>query len=494
MYDTSPAVERAAEAARQAGGGRPSLADWLLVLLEDDEGRPAALLERAGVPLEVVRVAAGDLPNPPFAPDSGTLFNTARELGIRFRADPALTTDLVFLAVLLADSAFVRPLHDSGLAVETLLPLLRNGLPDDGAAQVGAEFEVSELPQSLTAARVVDANLNRGREALRVLDDYARFVLDDRGLTERVKKLRHELAEASIRLPAGLLLAARDTANDVGTAVFTEREYARTTPAEVAAVNLKRLQEALRSAEEFGKVLDSAFGKAVEAIRYEAYTLEREVVRGTDARARLADARLYVLLTGSQCLRAMDWLIEQAALGGADVFQLREKGLPDRELIARAKQVREWTRRAGVLFVVNDRPDIARLVEADGVHLGQDDLPVAAARRIVGPEVLVGVSTHSLEQVRQAVRDGADYLGVGPTFPSRTKQFEAFAGLDFVREVAAETTLPWFALGGINTSNVAEVVAAGAGRIAVSAAIATADEPRAVAVRLKGVLLAPRAG
>src|SRR4051794_10471359 len=105
---------------------------------------------------------------------------------------------------------------------------------------------------------------------------------------------------------------------------------------------------------------------------------------------------------------------------------MREKDLPDRELLERARQLRQWTRQAGVLFIVNDRPDIARLVEADGVHLGQDDLPVREARRILGPDALVGVSTHNLEQVRQAILDGASYLGVGPTFPSKTKEFREF--------------------------------------------------------------------
>ena len=490
MYDTSPAVERAEATAVAAGDGRPTLAHWLLALLDDDMGRPASLLERAGLPLETVVAAVRECADPPPAPAPSTLYATAREFGIRLKADPSLTTDLVFLALLVADPAFTATLAGAGVAVEPLFALLRTVDPTAGSDfAAGSDFVVSDPPEQLAAARAVDANLNRARESLRVLDDHARFVLDDRGLTERVKHLRHSLAEATAKLPAGLLLAARDTPRDVGTTVSTRREYARTTPAEVAAVNLKRLQEALRSAEEYGKVLDAAFGRAVEAIRYEAYTLERELVRGTDVRARLADARLYVLLTGSQCTRALDWVIEQAALGGADVVQLREKELPDRELIARARQVREWTRKAGVLFVVNDRADIARLAEADGVHLGQDDLPVAAARRIVGPDLLIGVSTHDLEQVRRAARDGADYLGVGPTFPSQTKQFGAFAGLDFVREVAAETTLPAFALGGITAKNVAEVVAAGATRIAVSAAIATADEPRTAAVRLKTALL-----
>src|SRR5205085_7154473 len=102
----------------------------------------------------------------------------------------------------------------------------------------------------------------------------------------------------------------------------------------------------------------------------------------------------------------LDWTIAEVAAGGAHIIQLREKGLADRELLERARNVRRWTRQAGLLFIVNDRPDIARLVEADGVHLGQDDLPLHAARRIVGPDLLIGVSTHSLEQLRQAVLDG----------------------------------------------------------------------------------------
>lgn len=490
MYEISPAVERVEEAVRQASNGRPTLAHWLLALLDDDMGRPAALLERTGLELESIKGAIGAT-TAPQAPDSLRLYSTARELGVKFKADPALTTDLLFTAVLLADADFATGLAASGLVVETLLGLMRTAETDSGPAFTGGDFVVSDPSEHLAAARAVDVNLNRSREALRVLDDYARFVLDDRGLTEQLKSLRHSLAEASARLPQGLLLAARDTEQDVGTTIGTAREYARTTPAEVAAVNVKRLQEALRSAEEYGKVLDAGFGKVVEAIRYEAYTLERQLLRGADAKAKLVDARLYVLLTGSQCVASMDWIIEQAAEGGADVFQLREKNLTDRELIARARRMREWTRRAGVLFIVNDRPDIARLVEADGVHLGQDDLPVAAARRIVGPDAIIGVSTHNIEQVRRAVKDGADYLGVGPTFPSSTKQFEAFAGLDFVREVAEETTLPAFALGGISLANVAEVTAAGGTRIAVSAAIATADEPRGIATALKSALLAP---
>jgi thiamine-phosphate pyrophosphorylase len=211
-------------------------------------------------------------------------------------------------------------------------------------------------------------------------------------------------------------------------------------------------------------------------------------VAGAAAREKLAHARLYVLLTAAQCPAALDWTIAEAAAGGVGVVQLREKELPDRDLLERARNVRQWTRRAGVLFVVNDRPEIARLSEADGVHLGQDDLPVKDARRVLGPDALIGVSTHTIEQVRQAVLDGADYIGVGPTFPSKTKAFTDFPGLGFVRAVAAETALPAFALGGIGPENVGQVVAAGGRRVAVSSSVASAADPQRVARMLRAAL------
>jgi thiamine-phosphate pyrophosphorylase len=199
------------------------------------------------------------------------------------------------------------------------------------------------------------------------------------------------------------------------------------------------------------------------------------------ARAVLADCRLYVLLTASQCAASLEWTIQGAANGGATMFQLREKNLNDRELCDRARQVRRWTRKAGVRFIMNDRPDIARLAEADGVHLGQDDMAVQEARRIIGSRALIGVSTHNLEQVHQAVLDGASYIGVGPAFPSGTKDFAELAGPEFVRQATSATTLPAFVIGGIRLDTIAAAAAAGARRVAVSQAICQADDPGLVA-------------
>lgn len=338
------------------------------------------------------------------------------------------------------------------------------------------------------ATRVVDAAANRAREALRVLEDYARFVCDDAFLSRLCKELRHDLASTLGVLPPATLLAARETIHDVGTTIQTEREGIRTSARAVAIANAKRLQESLRTLEEFGKLYGSVFGGRLEALRYRAYTLERIAVLGDEVQTRLAGVKLYVLVSTTGCAGPLEWTIREAVAGGAGVIQLREKALADRPFVKLARLVRRWTREAGALFVVNDRPDIARLAEADGVHLGQDDLTVFDARKIVGPDALVGVSTHTIEQLHAAVRDGASYVGVGPTFPSATKEFESLAGLEFVRQVATETSLPAFVLGGVTPANVADVVRAGGRRVAVSAAVAKAEDPRHAATLLTNMI------
>ena len=166
------------------------------------------------------------------------------------------------------------------------------------------------------------------------------------------------------------------------------------------------------------------------------------------------------------------------------MFNFGEKSLNDRELLKVAQDVRAWTNEHRSLLIINDRPDIAVACHADGVHLGQDDLSVPAVRKIVGSSMLIGVSTHDIEQVRTAIYDGADYLGAGPTFPSQTKNFSEYPGLDFVRQISEETSLPWFAIGGIDDTNLEDVLQAGATRIAVSGVVCQSAHPRGVCQNL----------
>jgi thiamine-phosphate pyrophosphorylase len=192
-----------------------------------------------------------------------------------------------------------------------------------------------------------------------------------------------------------------------------------------------------------------------------------------------ADRRLY-LVTGAR--PDLDSFLEAAVRGGVDLVQIREKRLPDPELIPVLHEARRVTRRLGVPLVVNDRPDLAVLVDADYVHVGQDDLPVGVARRF---GVGVGLSTHAPEEIDRA--DG-DYIGVGPVYATPTKEGRAPVGLALVRYAAAHARQPWFAIGGIDETNVSDVVAAGAVRIAVVRAIGDADDPERAAAALKSAL------
>jgi thiamine-phosphate pyrophosphorylase len=188
-----------------------------------------------------------------------------------------------------------------------------------------------------------------------------------------------------------------------------------------------------------------------------------------------------VLLDGGPSTEGFVAVARALAEAGVHAIQLRDKELDDRALLERARALHAILRPAGVLFIMNDRPDLAVLALADGVHVGQEELSVKDVRAIVGPKALIGVSTHSIEQARQAVLDGANYLGVGPTFPSGTKHFESFPGLGLLRAVAAEIRLPAFAIGGITAENLPQVLETGMGRIAVGQAISRAADPAAAA-------------
>ncbi len=332
--------------------------------------------------------------------------------------------------------------------------------------------------------RLIDANANRAREALRVLEDFARFVLNDKALCCDLKSIRHDLRHAlGALLPHALL--CRDTAGDVGTANKTPAELARADLSDIVTAAGKRLGEALRAIEEYAKVVGPDVSPLIESLRYRFYDLETRLARRLHPKSRLSDSRLCVLITESACRG--DWFDTAVAAidGGADMLQLREKDLEGAELLCRAKRFVELCRSRGVIAIVNDRPDIALLADADGVHLGQGDLPLTEARKLLGPSQIIGVSTHTLDHARQAQADGADYIGVGPIFPSPTKPRDFLPGLDFGRQVADNINLPAYAIAGITIDNLDEVLATGLKRIAVTQAVTNAQNPRAAAVALK---------
>ncbi|NLX53972.1 MAG: thiamine phosphate synthase [Planctomycetaceae bacterium] len=352
-----------------------------------------------------------------------------------------------------------------------------------------AENQIPEPAGPATIYRILDANRNRCLEGLRVVEEHVRFIWEDQHLVAQCKQLRHDLVTVLASLPRAELQAARDVLADVGTSVTTHSEYERADVDSVVAANWSRVQQSLRSLEEYLKVLAPAAAAQLEVLRYRSYTIERAVTVLSASRDRLAAARLYVLVDGRASLGVFRQLIERLVQGGADMLQLRDKTLSDRALLKRARVLREITREHGVLFIMNDRADLAALAQADGVHLGQDDVAVKDARGVVGARALVGVSTHNLDQARQAVLEGANYLGCGPTFPSVTKEFTQFPGVEFLREVHREIRLPAFAIGGINSAHIDRVLAAGFARVAVSNSVVNAADPAEATRALKSRLL-----
>lgn len=340
-----------------------------------------------------------------------------------------------------------------------------------------------------SSARILDANANRAREALRVLEDLARFHLSDSELTARLKRLRHDLTSAMRALPLDDmdLLAARDTAQDVGVEISTPQEGKRADHAAVAAAAGGRLGEALRSLEEHAKLLDAPAAAATfQSLRYLSYQVQQRVVLALKG-AAAPQWTVGVLLTEDRCRLPWFEVARQAVAAGATYLQLREKKLTDRELLTRIRALVELARSKRVAVIVNDRADLAMLARADGVHVGQTDLPAEDIRRLVGTRLLVGVSAANLLHARAAVLAGADYLGLGPMFPSTTKPKDVLSGPGLVSAVLGDETtrgVPHLAISGISRSNLPQLRAVGCRGIAVSSAVCGAADPGAAVADL----------
>jgi thiamine-phosphate pyrophosphorylase len=345
----------------------------------------------------------------------------------------------------------------------------------------------------MSVARLIDANANRAREALRVMEDAARFVLDDEPLSRALKDLRHDLRAALGRLPAGWIEANRDTPGDVGTTIKAADESQRLGLADVVIAAGKRLSEALRAMEEAGKTFDPAFAATVEALRYRAYDIEHRLqFRMGTGRAR--QWRVCVLLTESLCVRPWENVLRAIIEAGVDCIQVREKTMDGGALTQRVERVIEIARPRGCSVIVNDRADVALAAGADGVHLGEHDLTIRDVRRIAGRTLLIGASTHDLDEARAAIEAGADYCGVGAMFATSLKPEREPSGAAYLRAfVDRYPDVPHLAIGGVTAENVGSLVAEGCRGVAVSSTVCGADDPGAVVAALNEAIDAGRA-
>jgi len=344
-------------------------------------------------------------------------------------------------------------------------------------------------PEGEAAAwRIIDASANRAGEALRVLEDVARFGLDDEPLTRRLKDLRHDLATLLATGLARHRAALRDIAGDVGVDLAAAAALPRRSLADLVAANAARGAQALRSLEETALVVAPSAAPAFALLRYRLYEAERRAAAAVRSHDRLGDVRLCVLVGGEADEAAFVRLVESLLGAGVRMLQVRDKSLPVPALTARVQAAVAAARRhdptAPAVVIVNDRIDVAAAVGGVGGHVGALDLPVPLARRVLGPDAVLGATAHDLDEARTAAAAGADYLGVGPCFPSTTKSFGRFAAPGFLRGVAEELAVPAFAIGGITPERLDEVFACGLGRVAVAAAVTRAPDPAAVATTL----------
>jgi len=333
--------------------------------------------------------------------------------------------------------------------------------------------------------RIIDANLNRASEGLRFLEEIARFILNDAELSQKLKNIRHELVSADLMYNKELLLA-RDAQGDVGADITAPGQEEAKELSVLTVANSRRVQEALRVLEEIAKVKGiplTLSSEKYERARFAVYTLEQEIVFKLLRQEKLKFIKGLYAIIDTETLKGRPHalLTREVIRGGARVIQLRDKVSTRQELYPVAGEVRKICADAGVLFIVNDYLDLALAVDADGLHIGQTDLPLSEARRLLPPDKILGLSTQTVAQAIQAEKDGADYIGAGAVFPTTSKPDAKVSGLTMLSEIRKAVKLPVVAIGGITLQNIGEVIAAGADSAAVISAILSAQSPEEAA-------------
>jgi thiamine-phosphate pyrophosphorylase len=326
------------------------------------------------------------------------------------------------------------------------------------------------------------------------MEEYCRFGLNHADLAGRAKQCRHRLCEVLGRLDQVKLLANRDVAGDVGRDMKVDGQLSRRSLEDCFTAAAKRAAEALRALAESTQSLNADIAAVMEQLRFEVYALEKETVLKAFIDAKWEMVRLYVLINASADTPQTDVLdLTKACIsGGADCLQLRAKNLTDSQLLKLAEKFTALCKETSVISIINDRTDIAVLSGADGVHLGQDDIPVYEARKLAPMPLIVGLSTHSQQELTQAIESAPDYAAVGPAFGSPTKPHLSIAGPDYIKAalpILEQAGIPHVAIGGIDQTNITTLRDVGVKTVAVSAAVCNAENPEQSCKALKKMLL-----
>lgn len=321
--------------------------------------------------------------------------------------------------------------------------------------------------------RIIDANLNRAVEGLRNIEEYTRFILNNKNLSKKLKNLRHQITQF-FEKDYENLINSRNVVNDVG--VDIQNITKETNNSNVLRANIKRAQQALRVLNEYG-TLDDKY-------RYEMYEIEKEIMnlinieKKTNIKSALLNNKNIYLITSQNDMDDSEFIDRIALIlnAGVKLIQYREKNKTAKEMINIAKKLRQLCSMYDALLIINDRIDIAKIVDADGVHLGQDDIDINSARKLLGDDKIIGISTHKPDDAIIAQENNADYIGVGPVFKTPTKPTTTPVGLEYVKWVSQNIKIPFYAIGSIDETNVNEVINAGAARVAAIRALMNAND------------------
>jgi len=327
--------------------------------------------------------------------------------------------------------------------------------------------------------RVIDANIDRASEALRILEDFARFLLDDKELSSELRTLRHQLPKSDHFLYE--LLAARQSSRDVGAYTEDDPDTTHRDLPSTAIANSRRAQEALRVLEESAKIYSdtSSLNPSVfQQMRFRIYELEKRLVLRLLRKDRLTRLQGLYVIVDVQILHDRDiiGITQQAIKGGASIIQLRDKRRTGSESLDLARTLKHLCTSSNVLFIINDYVDRTLACNADGVHLGQGDMPILKARQLLPIDTIIGCSTSTLPEAHDAQSSGADYVALGSVYPTESKEQFRLAGINTLQKVSQELSVPLVAIGGINKTNIVEVVEAGANAIAVISAVTLATD------------------
>ncbi len=322
--------------------------------------------------------------------------------------------------------------------------------------------------------RIIDANINRSAEGLRILEDISRFMLNNKVLSHKLKALRHRLIIDAGKY--GLeLLDQRNVIEDLNSKIY--EKASRQDINSIISANARRIQEGLRVLEEMAKLPDlknTVPSAGYKSKRFDVYHIERNLVSEVlklDKIERIKGLYFILDMAFIKDKKFID-IAKQTIRGGAKIIQLRDKQhIESKKLLSIAKELKQICSLNDAIFIVNDYLDIALASGADGIHLGPTDLPVKEARRLLPIDRIIGYSAKNIEDARQAKKDGADYIAVGSVFPTSTKADINVVGLGALRKIKKSLDMPVVAIGGINRSNINRVFSSGADAAAVISVI-----------------------